>query len=487
MRAHHASYTGMLLPFFIFVASGIASIAMQQPLFMVFPFAWVLLPLFYNWLIVQPEKLFWCLCILLPLSTELHITPQLGLDFPDELLLVLLTGLVIAKLIHQPSWFPVALRKSNLFMLLVIHVLWITVSCFYSVEPLLSTKFLLAKIWYIVPLVILPQVFVNSQSKMKRLALCFLAPMILIVIQVLIRQSLYQFSFADVKKAMAPFFRNHVTYSSMLVCLLPVAWCCWKLTAASDPKRKWIMAGIWIGLAGLLFSYSRGAWVALVMGVATIWIIRKKLMGAFVTLAITSVLVSTVWLVTDKNYLRFAPDHDRTIFHTDFREHLQATIDMKDVSAAERFYRWVAGARMLADKPVTGFGPNSFYPHYKPYTVNRFQTWVSENKEHSTVHNYFILTALEQGVTGLIFFCALYFAMLIRVQKLYHRFQDKFHKTVTLTIGAIVVMIGVINSLSDMIETDKIGSLFWLCLGMIILLERKSVANTEQLQRPYRF
>jgi O-antigen ligase len=42
-------------------------------------------------------------------------------------------------------------------------------------------------------------------------------------------------------------------------------------------------------------------------------------------------------------------------------------------------------------------------------------------------------------------------------------------------------MIGVINSLSDMIETDKIGSLFWLCLGMIILLERKSVANTEQL------
>jgi O-antigen ligase len=314
MRALYAPYAGRLLPFFIFVASGIAAIAMQQPLFMLLPFTWVLFPLLYDWLIVQPEKLFWGLCILLPLSTELTITPQLGLDFPDELLLLFLTGIVIVKIIHRPSWFPVSLRKSSLFMLLVIHLLWIAICCFYSVEPLLSIKFLLARTWYVVPLVILPQVLVDSQSKMKKLAWCFLAPMLFIVIQVLIRQSLDHFSFADVKKAMAPFFRNHVTYSSMLVCLLPVAWCCWKLTPASNPNRKWIMLGIGIGLAALLFSYSRGAWVALVLGIATIWIIQKKLVGAFVMLAIAGVLISTVWLVTDKNYLRFAPDHDRTIF-----------------------------------------------------------------------------------------------------------------------------------------------------------------------------
>jgi O-antigen ligase len=478
MRVINAAYTGARLSFLIFLASGITSIAMQQPLLMLVPFAWVLLPLLYTVVVVQPEKLFWLLCIVLPLSTELNITPQLGLDFPDELLLVLLTGIVIAKIIHQPSWFPVALRKSSLFMLLVIHVLWIIVTCFYSVEPLLSVKYLLAKTWFIAPLVILPQVIVDSQNRIKKMALCFLVPMVFVVIQVLIRQSIYHFSFIDVKKAMAPFFRNHVTYSAMLVCLLPVAWCVWKLTPATNPKRKWVLSGIVIGLAGLFFAYSRGAWIALLLGFSAIWVIQKKLMGAFVMIAVIGVLISTVWLVSDKNYLQFAPDHDHTIFHTDFSEHLQATIDMKDVSTAERFYRWVAGARMLADKPVTGFGPNSFYPHYKPYTVNRFETWVSENKEHSTVHNYFILTALEQGVAGLVFFCALYFAMLLQVQKLYHRFQDKFYKTVTLTIGAVLVMIGVVNSLSDMIETDKIGSLFWLCLGMIILLDKKSAAIT---------
>jgi len=160
---------------------------------------------------------------------------------------------------------------------------------------------------------------------------------------------------------------------------------------------------------------------------------------------------------------------------------MAATVDMKDVSAAERFYRWIAGARMLADRPVTGFGPNAFYLHYRPYTVNRFETWVSDNKEHSTVHNYFLLIALEQGFIGLVLFCALYFGMLLHIQRLYHRFQSRFYRTVSLTVGIVLVMIGVINCMSDMIETDKIGSLFWLCLGMVILITEKSREEKEML------
>jgi O-antigen ligase len=305
--------------------------------------------------------------------------------------------------------------------------------------------------------------------------------MLFVVIQSLLRHAFYWFSFKDIQQVLAPFFRNHVNYSSMLVCLLPVAWCVWALTPAENPKRKIIGYGILIGLIGLLFAYSRGAWIALLAGIIALWVIRKRLMGAFMMLAILGVIISTVWLVTDKNYMRFAPDHDRTVFHTNFSEHMLATVEMKDVSTAERFYRWIAGARMLADKPITGFGPNAFYPHYRSYAVNRFETWVSDNKEHSTVHNYFLLTALEQGIIGLILFCALYFGMLLHVQRLYQQFQSRFYKQVTLTVGMVLIMIGVINTMSDMIETDKIGSLFWLCLGMVVLLDSKGKEERELL------
>lgn len=204
-------------------------------------------------------------------------------------------------------------------------------------------------------------------------------------------------------------------------------------------------------------------------------------MAVFIVLALTAVLISTIWLVTDKRYFRFAPDHDKTIFHTDFSQHLSATVQLKDVSNAERFYRWVAGARMLADKPLTGFGPSSFYIHYRPYTVKRFETWVSNNPEHSTVHNYFLLTALEQGIIGLVVFCTLYFFMLIRLQKIYHQLHSYFYRAVTMTVAVVLVMIGTINFISDMIETDKIGSLFWLCMGMVFVLDSKLREEKESL------
>jgi O-antigen ligase len=471
----------LLLPVFIFLANGITAIVMQQPLWLLIPFGWILAPVIFETVITKPGKLFWLLLIVLPLSTELNVTPKLGFDFPDELLLVLLTIITLAKMIHQPQWIPDSLKLHPLFMWLLIYLFWMLITCVYSVEPILSAKYFLAKTWYIIPFVVLPQVLLTSQSAIKKMALCLLIPMLFVVIQTLTRHSLYQFSFENVKKTLAPFFRNHVSYSSMLVCLLPVAWCVWKLTPVDQPKRKWIGYGLLIGLVGLFFAYSRGAWIALVLGFLAIWVIQKKLMGLMALLAITAVIVSTAWLVTEKKYMEFAPDHDRTIFHTDFSEHMRATVDMKDVSTAERFYRWIAGVRMLADKPVTGFGPNSFYTHYKPYTVARFETWVSSNNEHSTVHNYFILAALEQGVTGLLLFCVLYFGMLLRVQKLYHQLQSRFYRTVALTVAIVLIMIGVINSLSDMIETDKIGSLFWLCLGMIVLLDTKCKEEQEAL------
>lgn len=471
----------LVFPALLFLVFGVWAISCTQPLWLCIPFAWILLPPVFDLLLNRPDKLFWLLLVCLPLSTELNITLQLGLDFPDEPLLLILTGLVILRWIHQPQWVHCDLVKHPLFLVLVIYMSWLLVTVLYSTEMILSAKYLLAKIWYILPFVVLPQLLLVEKKDVRRLALCLLIPMALIVLQSLARHAMYGFSFVSIQKTLAPFFRNHVNYSAMLVCLLPVGWCVWKLTDAADSRRKWLLYGLLLALAGLFFAYSRGAWVALLAGLAVLPVIRSKRMGFVVAVAVTAVVASSAWLITDDRYLQFAPDHDRTIFHTDFSDHMRATVELKDVSTAERFYRWIAGFRMLAEKPVTGFGPNSFYLHYRPYTVSSFETWVSDNPEHSTVHNYFILLALEQGLIGLMLFCILYFGMLFRLQNLYHRLQDPFYRTIALTVAAILVMIGVINSMSDMIETDKIGSLFWLCLGMVIWLERKNREERELL------
>lgn len=472
------SYKPKLIATVVFMASLVLAIVLREPLVLVFPFAWLLFPFAFDYCVTKTENLFWLLIALIPFSTELQITTSLGLDFPDEPLMLLLSGMAILKFLHQPASFPKYLKTAPLFFLVVMMMAWSFLSASYSANPMLGYKFFLARIWYIIPFVILPQILLDSQEGIGKMAKFLLIPMFFLAFQSLIRHTFYGFSFEMVKKTIFPFFRNHVNYSAMLVCLLPVVWVMNQLTPSENPHKKWIKRGLILGFIALVFAYSRGAWLALLVGVGMYFIIQKNWLKKLVFIVIALLLSVTIWLVTDFNYMRFAPDHDRTVFHTNIKEHLAATVTLKDVSNAERFYRWVAGFNMFVERPITGFGPNSFYSQYKSYTVNRFQTWVSDNPEHSTVHNYFLLTLCEQGIVGLVLFCALYIGMLFKGQSLYRQFQNQFYGMVSLCIVLVLSMIGVVIFMSDMIETDKLGSLFWLCLGLLLLLDQK--AKEEQ-------
>ncbi len=467
------SYHPKLIASIVFMLSLVLAIVLKEPTILLIPFAWLLFPFAFDYCVNKTEQLFWLLILLIPFSTELQITSSLGLDFPDEPIMLLLTGFTMLKLLHQPALFPKYLKNSPLFFVVVLIMAWSFLSASYGTNPMLGYKFFLARIWYIIPFVILPQILLDSQARISKMAIYLLVPMFFLAFQTLVRHSYYGFSFELVKKTITPFFRNHVTYSAMLVCLLPVAWTMDQLTPEESSKKVWIKRGIILGLIALVFAYSRGAWLALLVGVAMYFVIQKKWLKQILIGTVVLLLSITLWLATDYNYMRFAPDHDRTIFHTDIKEHLAATVALKDVSNAERFYRWVAGFNMVVERPITGFGPNSFYSQYKTYTVNRFQTWVSDNPEHSTVHNYFLLTLCEQGIPGLLLFCALYFGMLLKAQSLYLQFQNQFFSKVALCIALVLSMLGVVNFMSDMIETDKLGSLFWLSLGILLVLDQK--------------
>ena len=458
---------------FLFFLSLIAAIICNNFLLLTIPFLFALLPFILQAVIGKTSNLFYLLIALLPLSAEIHISTTLGIDFPDEMLMALLTIFFIAKMIYTPAFVPRSLLHSPLIFLLILHVLWIIISCVYSTNVWLSFKFLLAKTWYIVPFVVLPAILQINKEKIKNLALCLIVPMAFVIVQSLTRHAFYGFTFEGIKNTLSPFFRNHVTYSAMLVCLLAVVWAMLRLTPKSNPYRIYLQMTIIIFVMGLISSYSRGAWLALVTGMIAYLLIRKKLVVKAVIAFVVILLLCVVWLGNNKHYLRFAPDYNTTVFHPQFTEHLQATVDLKDVSNAERFYRWIAAVNMIMDRPVTGFGPNNFYDNYRGYTVTPFKTWVSDNPEHSSVHNYFLLTTLEQGLPGLFFFVLLYVGMLAWSQKLYHLLEDEFYKTVAMVIGVIVIMIGTLNLMNDLIETDKNGSLFWLCLGMLVVLDRK--------------
>jgi O-antigen ligase len=421
---------------------------------------------------------FFLLLCSLPFSAEIQVTGTLGTDFPDEPLMLFTTGLFFCYWLYKPKIIPGKFIRHPLILLLALTFAWSIVAALSSTDHLISVKFLLAKCWYFGAFLFTPLVVFKEKKEIKN---AFIAPalgMLVITVITLCRHYTYGFSFVNINDALYPFFRNHVSYSAMLVCMIPVFFAMHKLSS-SKSQRNWISLAILVLLIGLILSYSRGAWLALVVGALSSWLIQKKLLIAGYIAAILIMVGSLFWIKANDRYLEYAPDYRTTIFHVNFREHLTSTYQLKDLSTEERFYRWVAGIRMIKDKPFTGYGPNTFYYNYKPYAVPAFRTYVSDNKDHSTVHNYFLLVTIEQGIPGLIFFLILIGAILYYSQHLYKRVQDEFYKTIAVTTGVIVMMILTVNFLSDLIETDKIGSLFFLCLSALIITDVRTRQSTS--------
>lgn len=425
----------------------------------------VILLLYFGW--QQWQFIFYLLIFSLPWSIEYSINSSLGTDLPDEPLMWFTTMLFIAHLFFYPSQTLSGWRHPLIFLLLV-HVAWITVTVPFSTDWLLSLKFLLAKSWYVGAFVFVPLLIFKNKKAIQYTALLFLTSILLVTLITLYRHSLMGFRFAEINNAVSPFFRNHVNYSAMLVCSVPVLIATYQL---NKKHRPLIIAMIVVVSTALFFSYARGAWLAALAAVVSYWLIaRKKLLITFVITFLLG-LTGLFWLKSDDRYLQYAHDYKTTIFHENFEQHLVATYRLKDVSTAERFNRWIAGVRMVKDNWLTGYGPNTFYYNYKPYTIPAFKTWVSSNPEHSTVHNYFLLTLIEEGVPGLLFFLLLVGAMLFYSEMLYHRVRQKFYKVAAMACGVMLVVIVVVDFLSDLIEADKVGSLFFLCLATLVAID----------------
>jgi O-antigen ligase len=275
-----------------------------------------------------------------------------------------------------------------------------------------------------------------------------------------------------VNAAISPFFRNHVNYSALLICIFPLLVVFIKNT--SGARKGFLISLLIITLFAVYLSYARGAWLALFVGLLGYWLLKKKLLLPAFVLSLILLISSVLFLRQNDRYLRFAPDYKSTVFHTDFTEHMAATYSMQDLSTAERYYRWIAGIKMVADSWLTGFGPNTFYNNYKSYTAPAFKTWVSKNEEHSTVHNYFLLLLAEQGVIALLLFLMTLGSFFWYAQKIYARTEDVFWKAAVAVVAVIVCMIATVNMLSDLIETDKVGSMFYLCIAVLIIADLKT-------------
>jgi O-antigen ligase len=150
------------------------------------------------------------------------------------------------------------------------------------------------------------------------------------------------------------------------------------LTALRDPNPRrlaFLIGAELVILAALVGTYTRGSWIGFAAGAA--WLLRKRRL-ALLTLATAAVLALALGPAgtRDRFLGLFRPDHPRNV---------------------ERVVIWQHGLGLVADKPLTGYGPvipSEIMDHEveTPYGVARV---------HSHMHNVYLQIAVSMGLPAL--------------------------------------------------------------------------------------
>lgn len=403
----------------------------------------------------------------IPVSLQFQVGSGAAVDLFSEPLMLLFLLLFVINVLSGKQ-FNMQEKLYPFHVLVFLLLFWTLFTTLTSEFPVRSWKYLASKVWYLAAFVYMGGKVIQQPADIKRLFWAFFSTFSIFVLITVIRHGLIGFSFKYAHGIASPIYANGVVYAATLCMFIPWAWF----------ARRWYERGSWpwyaihIGIAlmvvSAIFSYKRMAWLVLIVLPIAGFLIHRKLFDKAVYAGIVVVFLAIVGLLTNNNYYYFAPEYGKTIWHEgDLSGHLSSTIEGTEISSIERFFRWVAAKNMVAAMPVLGSGPSTFNQVYKKYSDDAFSTFVSDNEEESTTHNYFLMTFAEQGFVGGLLFLGFVIFMLLRGYYLYHQLVDPHQRGLLLMVMLSFLSIVLFSALNELIEVDKVGAMFWINLLLI--------------------
>ena len=457
----------------IYVAASLGSSIMLTLLAWIFDIALLpvlaILPFVLAASLLYPQYLFFFAVSLLPISRTVEFGSGLSLSFPTEPLLIFLSLVIPIEFVYGKKIRSDLLAKPIVFTL-ILYLVWIGITTLTSQTPLLSVKYLLAKTWFVVPAILGSVVYIQSWKDVKRILWTFHGVLSFTILWTLMRHSVSGFAFDQVNFTMTPFYPNHVDYAVVITMFLPFNLWLYSEATTRGTKRYLLLSTV-VFLLAIYLSYTRACYVAVCFEIIVYFCLKMRGMKLAIPLAFVLAIGLVGFLLHENQYLQYTPSTS-TVMHDEFSDHVSSTFEGKDVSSMERIYRWVAGGHMIADKPFLGFGPNGFVPNYREYTVFIFETWVSDNPEQSTVHNYYMLQAIELGIPGLLLFLTIIILFFLRIERYYAKEKNNLKGKFSLALGVSMSSIVINNIFGDLIETDKIGFFFFILIGLLIILPK---------------
>lgn len=200
---------------------------------------------------------------------------------------------------------------------------------------------------------------------------------------------------------------NPDMYGAFTVLVLPLVI---GLVLSEDDKRWKTVGGVAFVLVGLtcLTSLTRAAWVGAVVGAVVLAILCIRLrpkVGRF-ELALVGVLVALMAVATVVSL--GAADSDSNI-----GARATNTAEAAQKSTVARFEMWRIASAAIAERPISGWGPDTFLLAFEDRRTEAFSALVDPGTTTGSAHNWVLQTAVETGLPGLLLLAGFFAAVAV--------------------------------------------------------------------------
>lgn len=430
-----------------------------------------LLAIYYA--IFQTEKLFLSLAFLTPLSINIEeYTSSFGLFVPTE---PLLFGLMIflSAIQIKKAFLPQYIWRSPLIWTIVIYILWMLLSAITSSHPIVSFKFILARLWFIVPVLFFGTYFFQKRSNRIEFIWLFIVATVLVIIYTLIHHSFYGFGEKEGHWVMSPFFKDHTIYGAIVALVLPLAVGLYLYKKHNPLVQMTLISLIVIILIGLVLSYTRAAWLSVLgsVGLAVVLYYKISWKPIAVLVGVGLIAVFIRWDQIQMELERNKYEHTTEAFD----ERLQSAANIStDASNLERINRWSCAIAMFKERPIMGYGPGTYAFEYAPFQRPENLTIISTNfGDMGNAHSEYLGALAETGLTGMLSLIAVVAAIFFTGITLYHRLpkENKEDRIIVLSTIMALSTYFIHAFLNNYLDTDKAAVPIWGICAMWLVYE----------------
>ena len=428
--------------------------------------------------------LFSVLCI--PFSIPLkEFYPNLGfnIDIPTEPLFVGIMLIFILKLLIEHKY-DRKILKHPLTIMIIIYIVWHLVTVCTSTMPLVSLKSWLASLWFILPFFFLGVLLFRNERNMYKFFFLYMIPFAALIIFTLVKHSAYNFDQHIGNGIMNPFFNDHTSYGAAIAMFIPFLL---GFSLNREINWKWrIVSAILLGIfiTGLIFSYTRAAWISLLGALAMFLILKFKISNKIVY-ALIVIGIGGVVLMQDRILIKM--EGNKVESSTDFSKHIKSISNItSDASNLERINRWNCAIRMFKEKPVFGWGPGTYQFKYAPFQHSDEKTIISTNAgDGGNAHSDYLGSLAESGLFGMLNYILVCIMIYITGTRTYRKLKDKRLKMIVASALCGLVTYIIHGALNNFLDIDKIAVPFWGFAAMIVAIELYHIKEEkEELEEP---